>query len=427
MEIAKLYELYKLSNYKVYTDTRTPIKGALFFALQGKGFNGNLFASRAIEQGASFVIVDQKIDSLPAEKTILCENVLKTLQDLANFYRKNSSAKIVAIGGSNGKTTSKELLNKVLSAKFKTHATPGNYNNHIGLPLTLLSMPRDTEIAIVEFGTNQKGDISELCHIAEPDFGVITNIGKEHLEGFGSEEAIAKEESSLFDFLLKMKGVPFINQDDKWLCSMSKRFLDFRFFSVSDFIVESSVPQIKLKSMSNVSYMSQLAGIHNISNIALARAIGVYFGVEENIISDSIANYSPTNMRSQWINHKENLIYMDAYNANPSSMEAALLVLKDLPNDKTKIAILGDMFELGDYSFTEHKSIYEMAKGLSIDKIFTVGKEFSKVNFSNTSFEETIDLKNYIEKNHIHNAYILLKGSRGMKLEEVLEKILKSN
>jgi UDP-N-acetylmuramoyl-tripeptide--D-alanyl-D-alanine ligase len=424
MEIAELYELYKLSNYKVYTDTRKPIKGAMFFALQGKGFNGNLFASKAIEQGASFVVVDQMIDSLPIEKTVFCNNVLKTLQELANFYRKKSSAKILAIGGSNGKTTSKELLYKVLSSKFKTHATPGNFNNHIGLPLTLLSMPLDTEIAIVEFGTNQLGDISELCQIAEPDFGVITNIGKEHLEGFGSEEAIAKEESSLFDYLLKKNGVPFINQDDKWLFSMSKRFLDFRYFSVSDFIVESSVPQIKLKTMTNVTFNSQLAGIHNVSNIALARAIGIYFGIEESIISSSIASYSPSNMRSQWIHHKDNLIYMDAYNANPSSMEAALNVLKDLPNDKTKIAILGDMFELGDYSYTEHKSIYDMARGLNIDVIYTVGKEFSKVNLSKNSFEETVDLKNHIEKNNLQNSYILLKGSRGMKLEEVLEKIL---
>jgi len=424
MEIAELYELYKLSNYKVYTDTRNPIKGAMFFALQGKGFNGNLFASKAIEQGASFVVVDQMIDSLPIEKTVFCSNVLKTLQDLANFYRKNSSAKILAIGGSNGKTTSKELLYKVLSSNFKAHATPGNFNNHIGLPLTLLSMPLDTEIAIVEFGTNQLGDISELCQIAEPDFGVITNIGKEHLEGFGSEEAIAKEESSLFDYILKKNGVLFINQDDKWLFSMSKRFQDFRSFAISDFIVESSVPEIKLKTMTNVSFNSQLAGIHNISNIALARAIGIYFGIEESIISSSIASYSPSNMRSQWIRHNDNLIYMDAYNANPSSMEAALNVLKELPNDKTKIAILGDMFELGEYSYTEHKSIYEMAKRLNIDIIYTVGKEFSKVNFSKNSFEETVDLKNHFEKNNLQNSYILLKGSRGMKLEEVLEKIL---
>lgn len=424
MEIAELYELFKLSNYKVYTDTRNPIEGALFFALQGKGFNGNLFAAQALEQGASFVVVDQILDSLPKEKTIFCENVLKTLQDLANFYRNNCSAKILAIGGSNGKTTSKELLNIVLSAKYKTHATPGNFNNHIGLPLTLLSMPIDTEIAIVEFGTNQVGDISELCDIAEPDYGVITNIGKEHLEGFGSEEAIAKEESSLFDYLLKNNGTPFINQDDKWLCSMSKRFQEFKSFSVSDFIVESVVPKIKLKSMSSVTYESQLAGIHNVSNIALARAVGVYFGIQESIISNSIAGYTPSNMRSQWIHHKDNLIYMDAYNANPSSMEAALNVLNELPKDKIKIAILGDMFELGDFSFAEHKSIFEMARGLNIDIFYTVGKEFSRVNLSRNSFEETVDLKNHIEKNPIQNSYILLKGSRGMKLEEVLEKIL---
>jgi UDP-N-acetylmuramoyl-tripeptide--D-alanyl-D-alanine ligase len=418
MSIAELYQIYINANYSVYTDTRKPILGAVFFALQGKGFNGNLYAKAALSQGASYAIVDEDVDS-DNPKIIKVSNVLHVLQELATYHRKNCNAKILAIGGSNGKTTTKELISLVLSKKYKIHATPGNYNNHIGLPLTLLSMPTDTEIAITELGTNQQGDIAELCKISQPDLGLITNIGKEHLEGFGNIEAIAHEESHLFNHLFKNNGFAFVNEDDPWLANMSKRLKHKLGFSVGDFIIHKTAPKIHLETLTGRTFTSLLAGLHNVSNLSAARAVGMHFGVDEFDIASAIASYKPENMRSQWIQKEHNLIFLDAYNANPSSMEAALKTLATMPN-KPKSVILGDMFELGSHSVAEHQNILELAKQLGFEKIITVGDFFSKVNHHPESFEKTDDLKDYLQNTPIKNHTILVKGSRGMKLEDVL-------
>lgn len=418
MLIDELYSNYLNSNCKVYTDTRKPIEGALFFALKGPGFNGNEFANIALSQGASFAVVDEELIS-QSSKTIKVDNVLKTLQRLASFHRDNCKAKIFAIGGSNGKTTTKELLKKVLESDYHVHATPGNYNNHIGLPLTILSMPIETEIALLELGTNQKGDIEELCGICKPDFGLITNIGKEHLEGFGDIEAIAKEESYLYEFINKNGGQAFINMDDFWLSNMSKRFKNYVGYSVSDFEIKKLAPSIEALSKTKTEFKSHLAGIHNVSNIAATRAVGISFGIEEHKISEAISSYISNNMRSEWKQTENNLIFLDAYNANPSSMEAAIKTIIEIESEH-KIAILGDMFELGNHASEEHKNILKYALNAGFDKVITVGKEFYKHTDNEYRFEIIEDLIVFLQNNKFTDNVILVKGSRGMKLEQVV-------
>ncbi|MCO6494796.1 MAG: UDP-N-acetylmuramoyl-tripeptide--D-alanyl-D-alanine ligase [Bacteroidetes bacterium] len=418
MKIEILYSYYRNSNYQVYTDTRKPVQGAIFFALKGSGFNGNQFLKFALEQGASYVVGDEKPE-FENEKVLLVEDVLTTMQNLATFHRQQCKAKIFGIGGSNGKTTTKELLKRVLATKYKIHATPGNFNNHIGLPLTLLSMPTDTEIALLELGTNQKGDIEQLCRICQPDFGLITNVGKEHLEGFGSVEAVAHEESFLYQFLMQNNGIAFVNQDDKWLSSMSKRLNRRVDYTVKDFVQEQLAPQIIAKSKKGVTYQSHLAGLHNLCNMAAARAVGVYIEIDEKQIAEAIDSYKPDNMRSEWRQTSRNLIFLDAYNANPSSMEMALQTLQSVKADK-KIAILGDMFELGVFAHQEHQSILKNAQNAGFDKVFTVGKEFYKVNSGADSFSKTSDMIEYLKDKKLNGYTILVKGSRGMKLEDLL-------
>ncbi|MBX2985511.1 MAG: UDP-N-acetylmuramoyl-tripeptide--D-alanyl-D-alanine ligase [Bacteroidia bacterium] len=413
-----LYSYYLDSHFQVYTDTRKPIEGALFFALKGPGFNGNKFLRQALEQGASWVVGDEHPD-FESDKVILVEDVLTTLQNLALYHRHQCKAKVLGIGGSNGKTTTKELLKKVLETQYKMHATPGNFNNHIGVPLTLLSMPVDTEIVLVELGTNQKGDIEQLCNICHPDCGLITNIGKEHLEGFGSIEAVAHEESYLYQYLVRHDGTAFVNHDDTWLASMSKRLKNKVEYSITDLTHEQLAPEIIAKSKTDISFKSHLAGLHNLVNMAAARAVGLYFGINELKIAEAIASYKPGNMRSEWRKTDKNLIFLDAYNANPSSMEVAIHTLQSVKADK-KIAILGDMFELGDFAPSEHQSIFEMAQKAGFDKVITVGKEFCKVNHTADSFENTADLIEYFRNNQVCGNTILVKGSRGMKLEELL-------
>ncbi|MCK9481196.1 MAG: UDP-N-acetylmuramoyl-tripeptide--D-alanyl-D-alanine ligase [Bacteroidia bacterium] len=414
----KLYSIYLDANGSIYTDTRKPQPGAIFFALKGAGFNGNKFLKQAIEQGASYVVGDEHPDFI-SEKVIIVDDVLTTLQNLASFHRNHCKTKIIGIGGSNGKTTTKELLKRVLSVKYKVHATPGNFNNHIGLPLTLLSMPVDTEIALLELGTNQKGDIEQLCNICQPDFGLITNVGKEHLEGFGSVEAVAHEESHLYNFLLMHGGTAFVNVDDSWLGNMSKRLSNKVDYSINDFTAEQLAPQIKANSNSNIVYDANLAGKHNLSNIAAARAVGLFFGIAEAEIATAIASYKPDNMRSEWRQTGRNLIFLDAYNANPSSMEMAIHTLQTVQADK-KIAILGDMFELGDFALSEHSAVLQLAQHAGFDMVITVGEVFAKVHSSPTSFLDVKSLISFLEQNKISGYTVLLKGSRGMKLETLI-------
>ncbi|HSQ45456.1 MAG TPA: UDP-N-acetylmuramoyl-tripeptide--D-alanyl-D-alanine ligase [Lutibacter sp.] len=417
MNIAQLYQLYS-ETYLVDTDTRKIRKGTIFFALKGDNFNGNEFAEEALKSGANYVIIDEekyKTDS----KTILVENVLETLQKLANFHRKQLSIPIISLTGSNGKTTTKELINTVLSKKYITVATAGNLNNHIGVPLTLLSMTPKTEIGIVEMGANHLKEIEFLCKIAEPTYGLITNFGKAHLEGFGSVEGVIKAKSELYDFLRLNKGTVFINTDDELQVKQATGINTVEFSNNSIKFLEAN-PFVKVE-FKNTLIESNLIGKYNYNNIAVAVAVGNYFDISENDIKIAIENYTPVNNRSQIIQKGGNKIILDAYNANPSSMQAALENFAQL-KDENKVVFLGDMFELGKDSKEEHEKIANLVASCNFSKVFLIGKAFSATGAKNAFVSESYEsFKNSTNYSNINNATILIKGSRGMALERLLD------
>ncbi len=423
MDIKSLHQLFLDCN-SVCTDTRKIKKNDIFFALKGDNFNGNEFSKLALEKGAKFAVIDEE-EFYSNPQTILVDNVLKTLQNLANYHRNQLSIPIIALTGSNGKTTTKELINAVLSTKYKTTATVGNLNNHIGVPLTLLSMNESTEIGIVEMGANHQKEIEFLCSIAEPDYGYITNFGKAHLEGFGGVEGVIKGKSEMYDYLIQNNKFIFVNTDDSIQVEKTKDAKIFTFGSDahSDVIIhfKEANPFVKLShNSSNIN--SKLIGSYNYNNIAIAISVGNYFKVEKEKIISAIENYIPTNNRSQIIEKGSTKIILDAYNANPSSMEVALLNLDKI--EGTKIAILGDMFELGEDAEKEHQTIADLAIDLDIEQVVLIGENFSKVNSTSSklkvfnSFENT---KNTIEESDFSDTTLLIKGSRGMALERVLE------
>lgn len=417
MNITELYKLYT-QTYLVDTDTRKIRKGSLFFALKGDNFNGNEFAAEAIKSGASYAVIDEeKYHTLP--NTLMVGNVLETLQKLANFHRKQLALPIISLTGSNGKTTTKELINAVLSKKYVTAATAGNLNNHIGVPLTLLSMTPKTEIGIVEMGANHLKEIEFLCKIAEPTYGLITNFGKAHLEGFGSVEGVIKAKSELYDFLRLSKGTVFINTDDALQVKQSAGINAIKFNSNAIKFVEAS-PFVKVQ-FKNVIIESKLIGKYNYNNIAVAVAVGNHFNVPETDIKNAIENYTPVNNRSQIIQKGTNKIILDAYNANPSSMQAALENFAQL-KDKNKVVFLGDMFELGKDSKEEHEKIAKLAVSCNFSKVFLIGKAFSTTSVKNAYVSESFEsFKNSTNYSNINNATILIKGSRGMALERLLD------
>jgi len=417
MNIEKIYSLF-LKQQIVDTDTRKIRNGSLFFALKGDNFNGNKFAAEALNQGASYAIIDE-VEYQTQTNTILVKDVLTTLQQLANHHRKKLNTTIIALTGSNGKTTTKELINCVLSSKYKTTATIGNLNNHIGVPLTLLSLTNETEIGIVEMGANHLKEIENLCKITEPNFGLITNFGKAHLEGFGSVEGIIKAKSELYDFLRKSDGTAFINTDDAKQVQQSEGMKTITFNNENIEFVEAK-PFVKVK-FKDVDINSQLIGKYNYNNIAAAIAIGNYFNIAVNDIKIAIENYTPTNNRSQIIRKGTNKIILDAYNANPSSMQAALENFAQL-EDLDKIIILGDMFELGESAVIEHQKIAELATSSGFKEVYLIGKAFSTTSAKNAfifeSFENFKNTTNFIK---FKNSSILIKGSRGMALERILD------
>jgi UDP-N-acetylmuramoyl-tripeptide--D-alanyl-D-alanine ligase len=355
MNIEQLYKLYN-QTYLVDTDTRKIRKGSIFFALKGENFNGNKFAIEAINKGSTYAVIDdEKYNESP--KIIKVKNVLKTLQQLANFHRRQLKIAIISLTGSNGKTTTKELINVVLSKKMKTIATIGNLNNHIGVPLTLLSMIPEAEIGIVEMGANHLNEIDFLCKIAEPNYGYITNYGKAHLEGFGSFEGVVKGKSELYNFLRITNGTAFINSNDKIQVKQSTGINSISFNNNSIQFIEAN-PFVKVHYKKTL-IESKLIGKYNYNNIAAAIAIGNYFKVSEEDIKSAIESYTPINNRSQIIEKESSKIILDAYNANPSSMQAALENFSQL-KAKNKIVFLGDMFELGDDSEVEHQKIAEI-------------------------------------------------------------------
>lgn len=397
----------------------------MFFSLKGDNFNGNMFAQEALDKGAVKVIIDEKEFHKTNGETILVENVLVTLQQLARFHREFLGLPIISLTGSNGKTTSKELINAVLTQKFKTVATQGNLNNHIGVPLTLLEMDKQTEIGIVEMGANHLGEIKMLCEIAEPDFGYITNFGKAHLEGFGSLEGVVRGKTELYQFLKKYDRKIFVNAEDPKQMGNSKEMDRVTFGpSQSDFNIQlADGTDLLAIQFNGIQIQSNLVGAYNFANLSAAIAIGAYFKVPLDKIKAGIEGYIPSNNRSQLIKKGTNTILMDAYNANPSSMIAALENFKNA-KDENKIMFLGDMFELGKESKTEHQNIVDFLSEDEFGKVFLVGSNFVKAKNKAShiqQFETFDELKATIQRDAPTNASILIKASRGMALERILD------
>ena len=425
MKIEKLHRLFLKFN-GVSTDTRSIAHGALFFALKGENFNGNDFAKKALDSGASYCIIDEQQFQSNA-RFILVPNVLKTLQELANFHRKYLNIPIIAITGSNGKTTTKELINSVLAQRYKTHATQGNYNNHIGVPLTLLQMDESVDIGIVEMGANHIGEIAKLCQISAPNYGYITNFGKAHLEGFGSAAGVVKGKCELYDYLKSNKGLVFIYGDDKKQVQQIGSYKKAHVFSEKNssniqVSMTSETPFISFESQ-GCTMESQLVGVYNFSNAAAAIAMGCFFEVSLENIKKGIESYTPNNNRSQIIHKGSNTIILDAYNANPSSMEVALDNFNSMKSP-FKIVILGDMFELGVHSKSEHQAVIDEVNSLNFSFAYYVGSHFfelasdsSKANF----FKTTESFRNQLQSLVFKDALILIKGSRGMALETLLD------
>ncbi|WP_324025487.1 UDP-N-acetylmuramoyl-tripeptide--D-alanyl-D-alanine ligase [Maribacter sp. BPC-D8] len=425
MKIQDLHTAF-LANPYISTDTRKIKENDIFFALKGDNFNGNTYAQRALENGAALVIIDEE-KYLVDDRTILVEDVLTTLQQLANFHRRQSKAQIISLTGSNGKTTTKELINAVLRKTYRTIATKGNLNNHIGVPLTLLTIQPDTEIAIVEMGANHLKEIEFLCEIAEPDFGYITNFGKAHLEGFGGIEGVKKGKSELYDYLISHKRSIFLNADDPIqkdkLSTYTKKFGfssdDSKYYTIK--LLEAQ-PFVNL-IVENINIETNLIGAYNFPNCCAAIIMAKYFNVELSEIKKALKEYTPDNNRSQILHNNGHYIILDAYNANPSSMKVALENFNSLKKDQ-KVLILGDMFELGDSAKEEHQNISDLATSLNFKQVLLVGENFYSTNSNAVRLKSFEELKSYLSENSLQSkSSILIKGSRGMALERVLDLI----
>ncbi|MFZ4262881.1 UDP-N-acetylmuramoyl-tripeptide--D-alanyl-D-alanine ligase [Sphingobacterium sp. HJSM2_6] len=432
MDIAKLYQIY-LAHPTVCTDTRQISKDCIFFALHGETFDGNSFAENALSLGAAYVVIDNKAYHQDQAAYILVPDVLETLQQLAEYHRQQLHIPIIGVTGTNGKTTTKELLYSVLSQKYKCFATKGNLNNHIGVPLTLLSLTSDIELAIVEMGANHQQEIEFLCHIAHPTHGLITNVGKAHLEGFGSFEGVMKTKGELYDYLQNHQGKVFLQGDNEFLQSMSKdrALTDITYYGFSEhhdvqggLIVADPFIKIYWKKAGlseKQEVQTQLTGAYNLENILAAVAVGLHFGLTEAEINQGISSYQPKNNRSQITKTAHNTIIADYYNANASSMHAALenIAVIQAPN---KAIILGDMFEMGDQSAIEHEKLVIKAKSLGLAQLLFVGKAFYALKDDEALFfENTADVKEYLLDQPLKDYLILLKASRGMAFERLLE------
>ncbi|MGV3461311.1 MAG: UDP-N-acetylmuramoyl-tripeptide--D-alanyl-D-alanine ligase [Flavobacterium sp.] len=425
MTIEEIYSRF-LTTAGISTDTRNIRQNSMFVALKGDKFNANTFAAEALEKGAAFVIIDEE-EHYVNERTLLVNDSLTALQQLARHHRRQLGLPVIALTGSNGKTTTKELINAVLSSQYKTSATVGNLNNHIGVPLTLLSFTKETEIGIVEMGANHQREIAQLCDIAEPNFGYITNFGKAHLEGFGGTEGVIKGKSELYDYLSASSHMAFVNLDDPIQEEKTAHLPRFT-FSAKNYNCDVHIDKVSANPMVNIEFMdtavaSNLIGIYNAGNISAAIAIGYYFKISPEKIKAAIESYIPANNRSQLLERGGRKIILDAYNANPSSMAAAIENLKGL-NDNPRTAILGDMFELGPESAAEHRSIVEMAAALPEINFHFTGPDFFTAGTGalNLSFYKTFE---DFKANGITalpaGGILLIKGSRGMALERVLE------
>jgi len=426
LPIQRLYQ-YFLNSTGVSTDTRKIKEGSLYFALRGNNFNGNKFASEALSKGAQFAIVDEE-SFADTHHTLYFPNALEALQDLAAYHRSQLKIPVIAVGGSNGKTTTKELIAATLSAKYKTYATEGNFNNHIGVPLSLLKITPEHEMAVIEMGATEEGEIALLCTIAQPTHGIITNIGKDHIEGFGSIEGVARANSELYHYLLKHNGITFLNTNEEILVNMASRLKEVITYpniadSYSCSLTNTSNVFLSLSDKNGESIQTQLVGDYNFANVATALCIGNFFNVKGADMKAAIEAYVPGNMRSQWVETAKNKIILDAYNANPSSMHPALdnLVKMDFPK---KGAILGDMAELGHVSDEEHLILAERLKGMNLDFLLLIGEEMAKVSHlipNAHSFRTAEEALEFLKNNEISGYLLLLKGSRSAKIETMKE------
>ena len=424
--VEQVYNAFLGCDQKVTTDTRNIAKNDLFFALKGPNFNGNKFAEKALELGAKYAVIDEK-EYFIEGKTFLVENVLETLQNLARHHREKINIPVVAITGTNGKTTTKELLGAVLTSQYNILITKGNLNNHIGVPLTLLQLNKEHEIAVIEMGASKIGDIKELVEIALPNYGIITNIGKAHLEGFGDVETIKKTKFELYDFIIKNKGGVVLNNEDKLLKSyIPKEIEKFTYgFSKADVtgkvVKQTPTLEIELTIEENAPKMlkTNLLGAYNQNNILAAACVGKIFKVSKENIEQSIAHYSPTNNRSQLVKTSKNTVIADCYNANPTSTMESLISFNQIESSQ-KLVILGDMLELGASSELEHQAIVDYLKSKSL-KAILVGKCYQKTKSGFTTFKDTLELIPFLKQSDLENSLVLLKGSRGIKLEMLLK------
>ncbi len=426
MNTEELYKIY-LQYPSVQTDTRKLKQGDIFFALKGPNFNGNQFAQQALDSGAAYAVIDEDAFSIQG-KTILVEDTLTALQALANYHRLQLNIPFIAITGSNGKTTTKELIHTVLSSTYKTYTTEGNLNNHIGVPLTILKIKADAEFAVIEMGANHLGEIASYCKIVSPTHGIITNCGKAHLEGFGGEEGVRKGKGELYDHLRQSKGSAFVMWDYDYLREMSKGINTFYTYGTQDADVTGNVlesnPFLKVGFTKGFqgNIDTHLVGDYNLPNVLAAVAVGKFFNVPEDNIRNAISNYIPSNSRSQLIEKKSNKIILDAYNANPSSMKYAIDNFAKTDSSK-KVLVLGAMAELGASSVEEHQMLINEIKKHQWDKVVLVGGDFLKTDTNYTKLNSANEAGQWLKEQGIDNAYILIKGSRSMQMEKVLEYI----
>ena len=422
--IESLYNIF-IQHPSIQTDTRKLKQGDLFFALKGPNFNGNLFASKALEMGAAYSIVDEEIEGAN-ERIIKTDDVLTTLQNLAKYHREQFNIPFVAITGSNGKTTTKELVNTVLAAHFKTYTTEGNLNNHIGIPITLLRVQKDAEIAVIEMGANHQKEIEGYCLYTQPTHGIITNCGKAHLEGFGGIEGVRRGKGELFDYIRVHNGTVFAYDDYDYLHDMSKDIEHTEWYGTRTGAVVGhalqSEPFLEVAFTKGVSFTSiktQLVGDYNLPNVLCAVAVGKHFNVPDEKIKSAIENYTPSNSRSQLIEKESNKIILDAYNANPSSMKLAIENFAKLHATK-KVLMLGGMMELGEESIKEHKNIVALIDSYKWDAVVLVGGDFGKIDHRYTFFNNSTEAAAWLQRQHFENTYLLIKGSRSMAMEKVL-------
>jgi UDP-N-acetylmuramoyl-tripeptide--D-alanyl-D-alanine ligase len=427
MNIAALYQTY-LKHPAIQTDSRKVKEGEIFFALKGEHFNGNLFAAEALRKGAAAVVVDEPI-GIESDAVFMTEDVLKTLQNLAGYHRQQFNIPFLAITGSNGKTTTKELIHAVLSSHYITYTTEGNLNNHIGIPLTILKIRKDAQIAVIEMGANHQKEIEGYCTYTMPTHGLITNIGKAHLEGFGGIEGVKKGKGELFDFLRNIEGTVFVYNDQEALRDLSKGLTRMITYGtvhadiIGKTIQAAPLLSVQIDTDSELKTLqTQLVGDYNCPNILAAVAVGKYFQVPSQKIKQAIEKYIPNNSRSQLIHLKSNEVILDAYNANPSSMA---LAIKNFAQQTSphKILLLGSMAELGEESQKEHQQIIDLIQHHSWDAVVLVGKEFEKIKHPFVQFSTAEEAGQWLKEYNPQHSAILIKGSRSSKMEKTMEGI----